>query len=163
MSASSNPTSYRCLRHCAISAQAGSTPTMIGLECPSVSAVTAWSALVQFTRLRMLYEGCVYYPREIQQFITFIMAYAYWIMRVFLYRLTQPYKHVLTLNIRIRHVGAYAVSASCSCVPPRLSAGVNPSNLNMLLSSLRCKATRSCFAQGRDQVIAPRVRLNGKS
>ena len=71
---------------------------------------------------------CVYYQREIQQFIG---AYTYQLMRVFLNRLTQPHKHVLTLNIRIRHVGAYAVSASCSCVPPPLSAGVNPSNLNM--------------------------------
>ena len=74
---------------------------MTGLECPSANAVTAWRAIVPFTRLRMFYEGCVYYQREIQQFIG---AYTYQLMRVFLNRLTQPHKHVLTSNIRIRHV-----------------------------------------------------------
>ena len=117
MSASSNHTGDRCLFNCAVSAKAGPTPTTIGLECRTVNAVTAWSAIVYLGMtiimlLRIFYEGCVYYVRQIQLFMAGNREHAVDLMRAAPYGRAQPPKHVIASNIRIPHFRTYAVSAS---------------------------------------------------
>ena len=153
MSASSNPTGYCCLLDCAVSAQAGPTPTTIGLECPAVNTVTAWSAIVYLRMLRTMllricYEGCVYCAGQIQQFMAGNRQHAVDLMRVALYRLAQPPKHVIASNVRTQHFRTYAVSASCSYDPsPAFGRGnffqTEHFNTHVLFPSMRGKCTRS--------------------